>query len=41
MKKNEMYVAPELEVLNVMVEAGFDASLTGGDQVPDDLTFED
>ena len=26
---NEMYVAPELEVLEVMVEAGFEASDEG------------
>ena len=26
MKMNEMYVAPELEVLEVMVEQGFQAS---------------
>jgi len=29
---NEMYVAPELEVLEVMVEAGFEASGELGDQ---------
>ena len=27
---NEMYVAPELEVLEVMVEAGFEGSTQGG-----------
>lgn len=27
--KKEMYVAPELEVLEVMVEAGFVASIPG------------
>ena len=31
MKMNEMYVAPELEVLEVMVVAGFEASgIVGG-----------
>ena len=33
MKMNEMYVAPELEVLEVMVEKGFqqsDVTLEGG-----------
>ena len=29
MKMNEMYVAPELEVLEVMVEQGFQASDEG------------
>ena len=28
---NEMYVAPELEVLEVMVEVGFNASMDNGD----------
>mgnify|MGYP006969165167 CR=1 FL=1 len=27
MKMNEMYVAPELEVLEVMVERGFESSM--------------
>ena len=26
MKKNELYIAPEVEVINVMVEKGFAAS---------------
>ena len=28
MKKNELYIAPEVEVINVMVEKGFEASAT-------------
>ena len=34
---NEMYVAPELEVLEVMVEQGFQAS-AGGTVIPGDET---
>ena len=30
MKMNEIYEAPELEVLNVMIEKGFAASPGGG-----------
>ena len=29
MEKKEMYVAPEVEVLEVAVEKGFEASFTG------------
>ena len=37
MKMNEIYEAPVLEVLNVMVESGFAASPMGGYEVnPDD-----
>lgn len=40
MKKNEIYVAPELEIINVMVETGFDGSIknpdSGIDPMPDD-----
>lgn len=32
---NEMYVAPELEVLEVMVEAGFEASGDEGGFAPE------
>ena len=31
---NEMYVAPELEVLEVMVEQGFQATEAGGATIP-------
>ena len=31
MKMNEIYEAPVLEVLNVVVESGFAASPTGGE----------
>ena len=35
MKMNEMYVAPELEVLEVMVEQGFEGSaIEPGDPMP-------
>lgn len=30
MEKKEMYVAPEVEILEVSVEKGFAGSLTGG-----------
>ena len=33
MKMNEIYEAPELEVLNVMIEKGFEAS--GDFEMPD------
>ena len=31
MEKKEMYLAPEVEVLEVMVEKGFEGSLGDGD----------
>ncbi len=32
MEKKEMYVAPEVEILEVSVEKGFEGSNTGGSQ---------
>ena len=32
MEKKEMYVAPEVEIINVSVEKGFQASAGGGSQ---------
>ena len=34
MEKKEMYVAPEVEIIEVSVEKGFAGSLTGGDEDP-------
>ena len=31
MEKKEMYVAPEVEILELQVEKGFQVSLEGGD----------
>ena len=41
MEKKEMYVAPEVEVLEVAVEKGFEGSLDGPtvDVDPGDLPF--
>ena len=39
--KKEMYVAPELDILEVMVEQGFAGSLTPGDNDPNMPGFED
>lgn len=36
MKKNELYIAPEVEVVNVVVEKGFAASPDTGDWTGDD-----
>ena len=37
--KKEMYVAPELEVLEVMVEQGFAGSFQPGDSNGEDAPF--
>ena len=41
MKMNEIYEAPELEVLNVMIEQGFAGSLESGENDPNMPGFED
>ena len=41
MKMNEIYEAPELEVLNVMIEKGFQASLTPGENDPNVPGYDD
>ena len=37
MKMNEIYEAPELEVLNVMIEKGFAASVTPDEDSDPDM----